>query len=259
VGAGCLVDQLVGQYMADMSGLGALVAPEKIRATLKSIYRYNYKRSLVEHNNTERTFALNDEASVVICDYGKAERPYVPFPYFAETMTGFEYTAAVLMMNWGMVNEGLECVRNTRLRYDGEKRNPWDEAECGHHYARAMSSWSAVVALSGFSYDGVRGAVVAAPKISHDDFQCFWSTATGWGTFSQRIQEGRTVFDVKVLSGKLACRSCEIAAAGSTVSVESMGRQLDSKVERNGEHVVVTLAELLRLDANEGIRIAVHA
>ncbi len=259
VGAGCLVDQLVGQYMADMSGLGALVAPEKIRATLKSIYRYNYKRSLVEHNNTERTFALNDEASVVICDYGKAERPYVPFPYFAETMTGFEYTAAVLMMNWGMVNEGLECVRNTRLRYDGEKRNPWDEAECGHHYARAMSSWSAVVALSGFSYDGARSAVVAAPKISRDDFQCFWSTATGWGTFSQRIQEGRTVFEVKVFSGKLACRSCEIVAAGSTASVESMGRKLESKVERNGEHVVVTLAEILRLDANDEIRIAVHA
>ena len=110
----------------------------------ESIYRYNYKRSLAQHDNVQRTFALNDEASVVICDYGKAERPHIPFPYFAETMTGFEYTAAVLMMNWGMVDEGVECVRNMRARYDGEKRNPWDEAECGHHYARAMASWSAV-------------------------------------------------------------------------------------------------------------------
>ena len=181
VGAGCLVDQLVGQYMADISGLGPLVSPEKIRAALQSIDRYNYKRGLADHDNTERTFALNDEASVVICDYGKAERPLVPFPYFAETMTGFEYTAAVLMISWGMVDEGLECIGNIRQRYDGEKRNPWDEAECGHHYARAMAAWSAVVALSGFSYDGATASVVAAPRFAGNTFQCFWSTGTGWG------------------------------------------------------------------------------
>ena len=118
LGSGCLVDQLVGQYLADVSGLGALVSPDKIRTTLRSIYRYNYKRSLARHDNVQRTFALNDEASLVICEYGKAARPHIPFPYFAETMTGFEYTAAVLMMNWGMVEEGLECVRNiaTALR-----------------------------------------------------------------------------------------------------------------------------------------------
>jgi non-lysosomal glucosylceramidase len=113
IGAGCLVDQLVGQYLADICGLGALVSPDNIRATLRAVYRYNYKRSLEQHNNVQRTFALNDEAALVICDYGKGERPYIPFPYFAETMTGFEYTAAVLMMNWGMMAEGLECVRNT--------------------------------------------------------------------------------------------------------------------------------------------------
>ena len=76
----------------------------------ESIYRYNYKRSLAQHDNTERTFALNDEAAVVMCDYGKAERPQIPFPYFAEARTGFEYTAAALMMRWGMVEQGVEIV-----------------------------------------------------------------------------------------------------------------------------------------------------
>ena len=31
-----------------------------------------------------------------------------------------------------------------------------EEAECGHHYARAMASWAAVLALSGFRYHGGR-------------------------------------------------------------------------------------------------------
>jgi uncharacterized protein (DUF608 family) len=259
LGTGCLVDQLVGQYLADICGLGALVSPDNIRATLRSIYRYNYKRSLERYNNLQRTFALNEEASLVICDYGKGERPHTPFPYFAETMTGFEYAAAALMMNWDMVSEGVECVENIRVRYDGEKRNPWDEAECGHHYARAMASWSTVVALSGFLYDGAAASVVAVPKIPGDSFQCFWSTGTGWGTFSQRRQDGQTILSIKVLSGKLACRSCEMAAAGTAASVEGLGRPVENRVETRADHVIVTLAESVPLAANDEITVTVRA
>ncbi len=254
VGAGCLVDQLVGQYLADICGLGPLVSPDKIRATLRSIYRYNYKRSLAAHDTVQRTFALNNEASLVICDYGKAKRPHIPFPYFAETMTGFEYTAAVLMMNWGMVEEGLECVRNTRMRYDGEKRNPWDEAECGHHYARAMATWSAVVVLSGFGYDAGRGSVVAVPLVAEPNFQCFWSTGTGWGTFSLHRQGTGTVFALKVLAGTLACRSCEIAAPGTAAHVRSGGRIIENQVARNEQRMVVTLGQTVCLDAKDKAR-----
>lgn len=257
VGAGCLVDQLVGQYLADICGLGALVSPEKIRTTLRSIYRYNYKRSLAAHDTVQRTFALNNEASVVICDYGKAERPQIPFPYFAETMTGFEYTAAVLMMNWGMVNEGLECVRNIRSRYDGEKRNPWDEAECGHHYARAMAAWSGLLALSGFSYSGANAAVVAVPLVAHDNFQSFWSTGTGWGTYSLRRLPGSTVFVVKVLAGTLACRSCEIVATGATASVRSGESAVGNHVGKHDDRMVVTFDETLHLAVKGEVRIEV--
>jgi uncharacterized protein (DUF608 family) len=257
-GAGCLVDQLVGQYLADVSGLGALVSAEKIRTTLRSVYRYNYKRSLAAHDNVQRTFALNDEAALVICDYGKAERPRIPFPYFAETMTGFEYTAAVLMMHWGMVDEGVECVRNTRLRYDGEKRSPWDEAECGHHYARAMAAWSAIVALSGFSYDGASAAIAAVPRVADANFQCFWSTGTGWGTFSLHRQAGDTRMAVKVLAGTLACRSCEIRAAGKAAVVQSGGKAVGNEVEARGERMVIRFGEVLRLSARDEFSIEVR-
>ena len=169
----------MGQYLADVGGLGPVVSAENIRTTLQSIHKYNFKASLLGHENVARTYVLNDEAAVVICDYGTAERPRIPFPYYSEAWTGLEYTVAALMMNWGMVEEGVECVKNVRLRYDGERRNPWDEAECGHHYARAMSSWSTVVALSGFFYDGAKSAVTAIPRLPHDRFDCFWATATG--------------------------------------------------------------------------------
>src|SRR5262249_10964408 len=150
VGEGCLVDQLVGQYLAEVAGLGPLIPAPHIRKTLESIYRYNYKRDLSNHDNVQRTFALNDEAALIICDYAKAPRPHIPFPYYAEVFTGLEYTTASHMLYAGMTRQGVECIESIRARYDGEKRNPWDEAECGHHYARAMAAWSALLALSGF-------------------------------------------------------------------------------------------------------------
>ena len=186
VGDGCLIDQLLGQYLAEVAGLGPLVDPAHARTALESIYRYNYKKELFDHDSVQRVFALNDEAALVICDYGKGSRPRIPFPYFAEVMTGFEYAAAALMIYAGMVREGVECIENVRRRYDGERRNPWNEAECGHHYARAMAAWSGLLALSGFLYDGPRRHVTVVPRVDAVEFRSFWSVASGWGSFRLR-------------------------------------------------------------------------
>jgi len=229
VGGGCLVDQLVGQYMAEVAGLGELVSPANVRKTLESIYRYNYKRTLAEHNTVQRTFALNDEAALVVCDYGKAKRPRIPFPYYAEVFTGLEYVAASHMMFAGMTREGTECIRSIRARYDGERRNPWDEAECGHHYARAMAAWSGLLALSGFRYHGASATVWVKPRLEAPDFRCFWSTGTGWGTFS--LTAGR--LSLKVDHGTLACRRCSVR--GRTAKASVNGKAVAHTVNREGQ------------------------
>jgi hypothetical protein len=258
VGGGCLIDQLLGQYLANIAGLGPLVSPAHVRTALASIYRYNYKRSLVDHDTVQRTYALNDEAAVVVCDYGKAARPHIPFPYYAEAWTGLEHSTAALMFSSGMVPQGVEYVENLRARYDGIKRNPWDEAECGHHYARAMSSWSSVVALSGFHYEGDRGHVMALPPLQHDSFQCFWATGTGWGTYSLKCTKSNGVqFAIEVLAGTLPCRSCTLAARGSRVTAAVGGKTVGTRSERNKEQVTVFLAAPTQLHEGEQLEIAI--
>ncbi len=252
IGEGCLVDQLIGQYLAHVADLGPLVSPDHVRATLASLYRFNYKRSMANHNNLERTFALNDEAALVICDYAKVARPQTPFPYFQEVMTGFEYSAAGLMIYTGMVSEGIECIGNIRSRYDGVKRNPWDEAECGHHYARAMAAWSSFIGLSGFSYDGSKAAVVAVPRVPHVEFHCFWASGTGWGTFTYKAS-GR--FSLEVLSGNLACRSCEISFTERQAVVRSGAHVLGHKLRTKGSHTVLTLTDQLILEQGQSLTI----
>jgi non-lysosomal glucosylceramidase len=250
MGDGCLVDQLMGQYLAEVAGLGPLLAKENIRKTLDSIYRYNHKSTLVNHDTVQRTFALNDEAALVVCDYGKGQRPKIPFPYYAEVMTGFEYSTASLMLYTGMLDHGLECIADIRSRYDGVRRNPWDEAECGHHYARAMASWSAILALSGFRYRGPDRHVVAAPRVKHPEFRSFWSAGTGWGTFTLASRSGRTSFSLGVTEGSLPARRVEFNAVKNGTATVKMGeRALKHDVQFQNGRAVFTFPEDVTIEA----------
>lgn len=257
LGDGCLVDQLVGQYAANVAGLGPLLDRNHIRTCLKSIYTYNYKPSLAGHETVQRTFALNDEAGLVICDYSRGRRPETPFPYFGELMTGFEYSAGALMLYEDMPAEGLEVIESIRRRYDGERRNPWDEAECGYYYARPMASWSALLALSGFRYDGVSESVEARPRIHADKFSCFWSAPSGWGTFSQSINGRSTTFSLAVKEGNLACRSVTLAARAAGNSSAKVGSRLvEHEVRSNGKESRIVFSNRLRLTQGEELRLS---
>jgi uncharacterized protein (DUF608 family) len=255
VGEGCLVDQLLGQYLADVAGLGSLLDEKHIRTTLRSIYTYNFKKSFENHDCVQRTFVLNDEAAMVVCDYGKAQRPRIPFPYYAEVFTGLEYATAALMLYRGLIPEGTECVRSIRARYDGEKRNPWDEAECGHHYARAMAAWSPLLAMTGFLYHGPNAAVTAVPRTNVSSFHAFWSSGTGWGTFTTSPSR----FTLKVLHGTLPCRSCEIALAPGKTAVSLNGENVAHTSKREGGRTLVEFAEKHAMEENAELRIEVRA
>ncbi|HEY3378317.1 MAG TPA: GH116 family glycosyl-hydrolase [Armatimonadota bacterium] len=203
LGAGCLVDQLVGQYMAHICGLGYLLQPDHVRATLLSIMRHNFKDGLHGHFNNMRSFALGDESALLMASYPRGRRPLRPFPYYTEAMTGFEYTAAVGMLYEGQSENGLRVIDAVRARYDGCKRNPFDEAECGHHYARAMASWGAVLALTGFRYSAVDGVM----RFTAQAGQAFWSTGYAWGTCTQTATADGMRVELTVLYGALSLSS----------------------------------------------------
>jgi len=198
LGEGCLVDQLVGQYLAHVCGLGYLVGKENVQKTLQSIMKYNYREDLSDHFNCMRSFALDNEAALLMASYPKT-RPANPFPYFTEVMTGFEYTAAIGMLFEGQTEEGLKCITNIRNRYDGRKRSPFDEAECGHHYGRAMASWSALPALTGFNYSAVTGEL----KFTGNPGKYFWSNGYAYGTAEISGNGTGGSLKLKVLNGSI--------------------------------------------------------
>lgn len=210
LGEGCLVDQLVGQYLAHVCGLGYLVSKDNISKTLESIMKYNYRNDLSGHFNDMRSFALGNEAALLMASYPKT-RPANPFPYFTEVMTGFEYVAAIGMIYEGQTADGLKCISNIRARYDGRKRSPFDEAECGHHYGRAMASWSAILALTGFHYSGVTRQMT----FGNITGKYFWSAGASWGTVEISGSGKEKKVSLNVIEGKTDIASLALTGFGS--------------------------------------------
>jgi len=175
------------------------------------VHRHNLKTDLSSHPNPQRpSYACGSEAGLLLCTWPKGGQLSLPFVYSNEVWTGIEYQVAAHLMLMGRVEPGLQIVRACRDRYDGRVRNPFNEYECGHWYARAMSSYSLLQGLSGARYDAFEKVLYLEPSIE-GDFRCFISTATGYGTVG--VRKGRPFLDVK--HGRIEVRETRYRPAGS--------------------------------------------
>jgi uncharacterized protein (DUF608 family) len=187
-GTGCLSDGVLGAWIGRMCGLDDFIDPQKTKSHLVAVHRYNLRQNLAEHANPQRpAYALGQEGGLLLCTWPKGGKLSLPFVYSDEVWTGIEYQVASHLMSMGKVTEGLEIVRLCRDRYDGSIRNPFNEYECGHWYARAMSSYGLFQGLTGIRYDAVDKTLYIDSQVG--DFTCFLSTNTGFGTVN--LHEGK--------------------------------------------------------------------
>ncbi len=198
-GTGCLSDGVLGAWIGRMCGLEDTIDAVKLKSHLLAVHKYNLKQNLSEHANPQRpSYALGEEGGLLLCSWPKGGKLSLPFVYSDEVWTGIEHQVAAHLMLMGSVKEGLDIVRTSRNRYDGRIRNPFNEYECGHWYARALSSYGYLEALTGVRYDAVEKTLYAASRVG--DFTSFLSTDTGFGTVS--LIAGK--LDVKVVYGTIA-------------------------------------------------------
>ena len=96
-------------------------------------------------------------------------------------------------MIWeGLLEQGLAVTRMVHDRYHAARRNPFNEVECGDHYARSMASYGVFLAACGYQYDGPKGILGFSPRLRPEDFRAAFTTAEGWGTFSQKLARPST-------------------------------------------------------------------
>lgn len=228
VANGCVIDQMLADWHATLIGREGVFDPDKKRIALGNLYRNNYKPSMREIANMWRNFSLDDEAGAVICSYPKGTKiPAIPVPYCEETMTGFEYALAGLMIAEGYTEEGETLVKAIRDRYDGEKRNPWNEIECGSHYARSMASYALLPIYSGFSFDMTKKHIGFAPVLKQGKF--LFSAGESWGC--AEFDNGQC--EISVLGNVLQLDSIKIPDADRVTSVTVDGVRVDFEIAKD--------------------------
>ena len=240
VGGACDAQQLFGQNWAHQLGLGYILSPEHCRQAAASIFRYNWTPNIslvydlyAPHN---RTLAAPGEGAMVNGSWPKKERqPFENIHDKEDVWTGLEYESACDMINEGLLEQALILLRAIHDRYDGRKRNPWNEIEGAEHYSRAMHSWNVLLALSGYTYDGPSGKIGFAPKLKPEDFKCFFSASEGWGSFEQKVQGNAQQALLEVQWGQLNLKEITLTLAGSTtpqsVTIKLRGRTLASRLQ----------------------------
>jgi len=205
-GTGCLSDGILGMWMASVCGLPEPVDTEKVASHLNAVHKYNLKSTLKDHYNPQRpTYACGEDGGLLLCSWPKGGALSLPFVYSNEVWTGIEYQVASHLMFKGEVEKGLEIVRTCRQRYDGTVRNPFDEYECGHWYARAMSSYAMIQGLTGVRYDAVERMLYINSKIG--DFKSFVGTAEGFGTIE--LKNGQPFLNV--VYGKISLKGFNVS------------------------------------------------
>lgn len=267
-GSGCEIDQVMGQSWAFQVNLARILPEKETRTALRSLYRNNFTPDVGpyrEAHKSGRWFAMPGEAGLLMCtfptsdwDYSHAKGKGAEWAagYFNECMSGFEYQAAGHMIWEGMVEEGLAVTRAVHERYHPARRNPWNEIECGDHYARSMASYGVYLAACGFSYHGPEKHIGFAPRLSANDFKCAFTAAAGWGSFSQKIEADQMHAELAVRWGSISLKTMTLKSdpydqIQATVNAEPV---LVTK-EQMGDHLTLFFQHAVELSAGDKLTI----
>lgn len=217
-GDGVLSDQLLGQFHAFVGGLGSILPPDHVRSALGAIVAHNFRADLTAHESTQRVYALNGEGGLLLASWPRDGEPAIPFVYSDEVWTGIEHQVAASLVYTGRVEDALRIERTLRARYDGIVRNPWNEIECGNHYARSMASWALLLAFTGQQWDAATRTLEFAPAVGVP-LRALFITATGWGRvetdlngFTLHLERGVLAIDELRFDGTVVGREIRLTA-----------------------------------------------
>jgi len=266
----CHIDQVLGQSWAWQVGLGRINDKEKTLSALRSLWQYNFMQDVgpFEKQHTGwRPYALPGESGMVMNTNPKNEpHPYGEsatwqMGYFYECMTGFEHQVASHLMAEEMTDEALVLTRAIHDRYHAFKRNPFNEIECSDHYGRAMASYGTFITACGFEYHGPKGFIRFAPKWDKENFKTPFTTAQGWGTYSQTKTAGKQehLFELKYGSLQLQKISLEKVDEQKVndILVTMNGQKIPVDFLQTGTTILVALVQPINIQTNESLIVSI--
>jgi uncharacterized protein (DUF608 family) len=274
-GNGVIADMLLGQWWAGQLGLGEIYDSAPMTTALRMLFRENFREDFHGHDlHGGRVFVEPDDKGLVMMSWPRGDRPADATKYADEVWSGQEYSSAALMIQRGLVDEGLRIVKAVSDRYDGRLRtkvsrhncaaldgggNPFGDDECGKWYARAMSNWSILLALQGFSYDAAEQRIGFAPKWQPADHRTFFSAGQAWGTFDQEREGTAGQTDtLELKAGALALKRLDLDTGDqrpTRVAVRIGSRRVAARLQGAGSAATVVLGGAAVLKAGQTLKV----
>jgi non-lysosomal glucosylceramidase len=217
---GCLSDQLIGQWWAHQLDLGYILPEEHVRTALASVVRYNLKEGFRGFEHGFRVYADEDDTGLLMCSWPRGGRPEIPTRYCDEVWTGIEYQVAAHCLREGLEDEAWRILHGLWARHDGRRRNPYNEIECGDHYARAMAGWSVLEALTGQVYDAQSARLALGGPGAIEDCRVPVVLAEGWGRYDVSPTSAR----LTCVHGRLSLRELRLEGMAQALPDEDRGR-----------------------------------
>jgi hypothetical protein len=257
---------MYGQTYAGQLGLPRVFATGKAKVALSNIYRSSFRLDSANYSQISgipggRVYSVAGEPGVVMCSWkngGANEAGSLgALIYFNEVWTGQEHQFAAHLMAEGMVAESLAVTRAVHDRYHGSKRNPYNEIECGDHYARGMMSHAVFLAACGYEHHGPKAHLGFAPQLTPENFRAAFTTAGGWGLYRQTrtFHLQTAVVAVRFGQVELATFSQRTAVPARSVAVTLGGRRVRASLEVEGERAVVKFAAPVVVKAGQELEV----
>jgi non-lysosomal glucosylceramidase len=240
---GCLTDQLIGQWVSHMSGLGYLSDKDKTRTALQNILKLSFTSDIGLRNCSwpDDKF-LHDIPWDIWVD--QANTPW----------TGVELAFASFLIYEGMTDEALKVIHLVDERYRRAGMY-WNHQECGGHYYRAMSAWTILNAYLGLTIN--QTTLGFYPQLKTDQYKVLFAVN---GACAHFAKNGKSL-SIRVSSGNLQFQRLSLGNAcmvNQKPKVKLQGKDLTKTVAYSYKEnsVMIDFKELITIEEGQILEIS---
>jgi uncharacterized protein (DUF608 family) len=231
----CMTDQISGEWFSHLLGLPTTISQKNLAKAVAAILKNNFSPEIGVDNATAPKGG-RDVAAVNNLQAGGV-------------WSGIEFAFASFLMDHGWYLEGARIVEAVHRRYL-RAGMPWNHVECGGHYTRAMSSWTTLLAATGFKPDWPAQTLRLLPT-APGDFRAPWVTASGFGAISR--SGGTLTIDCQ--SGSLGFKRLQVNVPGTKPAVRLAGRSVSATVSREDGLTTLEFAQPISIHAGQSCAI----
>lgn len=246
---GCLADQLVGEWAAQLCGLHLPLKRAHVTRALKAIMTRNFHPVYgVRNCRWPGDGFLHDVDKDTWVDQANT------------VWSGVEFALAALLLYYGQWRDALRIVKAVDARY-----RHWgmffDHQEFGGHYYRAMSAWSLVNATLGLAIG--EHVYTFAPRLPDNELRVLFAHAHGIAVYHHQRNVRRHEIALEMVSGVFTARELHVAVPGKHAHSVKLTIEGNKRVpprwqwDQDGDMLRIKFARPLRVSEGAAMCITV--